>query len=212
MTPSPEETVARLHALIRALRGGEADSVPFVDALTDLRELRVQLAAWEPELVTAARSAGLSWITLAPALGVTSRQAAERRYLRSQPTGNGESTKERRVDTTRDQRAGERAVAAWARENSAELRQLAGQVSGLDDLTAAGRRDADRVHTELAGDDTATLLEPLTTMRSHLADGLAGHAELADRIGTAAQNAETRRRDAVDKRQSSRSQEDDRLD
>lgn len=207
--PSPEETVARLHALIRALRAGEAASVPFVDALTDLRELRVQLAAWEPELVTAARAAGLSWVTLAPALGVTSRQAAERRYLRSQPTGNGESTREARVDTTRDQRAGDRAVAAWARENSAVLRQLAGEVSGLDDLTPAARRDADRVHDELGGNDTATLLEPLTTMRSHLTDG---HAELAERIGVVAQDAENRRRDAMDRRQSSRSQEDDHLD
>ncbi len=209
MTPSPEETVARLHALIRALRAGEAASVPFVDALTDLRELRGQLAAWEPELVTAARAAGLSWITLAPALGVTSRQAAERRYLRSQPTGNDEPTKEARVDTTRDQRAGDRAVAAWARENSAELRQLAGQVSGLADLRPAGRRDADRVHAELAGDDTATLLEPLTTMRAHLTDG---HADLADRIGVLARDAEARRRDALSRRQSSREQEDDRLD
>jgi hypothetical protein len=209
MARPPEETAARLHALIRALRAGEAASVPFVDALTDLRELRDQLAAWEPELVTAARAAGLSWITLAPALGVTSRQAAERRYLRSQPTDDGASTGEARVDATRDQRAGDRAVAAWARENSAELRQLAGQVSGLDDLTPAGRRDADRVHAELAGDDTATLLEPLTTMRSHLTDG---HAELGDRIGAVTQDAETRRRDAVDRRQSSRSQENDRLD
>lgn len=209
MAPSPEETVARLHALIRALRAGEAASVPLVDALNDLRELRVQLASWEPELVTAARAAGLSWITLAPALGVTSRQAAERRYLRSQPTGNGESTREARVDTTRDQRAGDRAVAVWARKNAAELRQLAGQVSGLADLTPAGRRDADRVHAELAGEDTATLIEPLATMRSHLTDG---HTDLADRIGAVAQDAETQRRDAVDRRQSSRGKPDDRLD
>jgi hypothetical protein len=209
MAPSPEETVARLHALIRALRAGEATSVPFVDALTDLRELRVQLAAWEPELVTAARAAGLSWITLAPALGVTSRQAAERRYLRTQPTANGEPTREARVDATRDQRAGDRAVAAWARENSAELRQLAGQVSGLADLTPDARRDADQVHAELAGDDAAALLEPLATMRSHLADG---HTDLADRINKVAEDAETRRRATMSRRQSSRNQQDDRLD
>lgn len=211
-TEEPEETVARLHALLRAVRAGEVGTVTptsLVDALTDLRELRVQLAGWEPELVAAARAAGLSWTTLAPALGVTSRQAAERRYLRTQPTGNGEPTKEARVDATRDQRAGDRAVAAWARKNSAELRQLAGQVSGLADLTPAGRRDAARVHAELAGDDTATLLEPLTTMRSHLADE---HAELADRIGALAADAEAQRRNAVGRRHASRRQQDDRLD
>jgi len=34
------------------------------------------------ELIGAARAAGISWAELAPAMGVTSRQAAERRYLR----------------------------------------------------------------------------------------------------------------------------------
>ncbi len=211
-TEEPEKLVTRLHALVIAARAGAVstvDSVSLLDALTDLRELRGLLADWEPELVGAARAAGLSWTTLAPALGVTSRQAAERRYLRMRLTGNGEPTKEARVDATRDQRAGDRAVAAWAREKSAELRQLAGQVSGLPDLTPAGRRDADRVHAELAGDDTATLLEPLTMMRSHLAGE---HAELADRIGALAADAEAQRRDAVGRRHASRRQQVGRLD
>jgi hypothetical protein len=205
----PEETVARLYALVRALRTGEVDPAALVRALTDLRELRDRIAGWEPELITAARAAGTSWAALAPALGVTSRQAAERRYLRMRPTGNGEATKEARVDAARDRRAGEKAVVAWARENSAELRQLAGQVSGLADLPSEGRRHADRVHDELAGNDTATLLELLTAMRPHLVDG---HTDLADRIDALAADAERQRTDTVGRRQTSRGQYDGHRD
>ena len=205
----PAETVARLQALIRALHTGEARQDALLLALTDLRELRDRLAGWEPELITAARAAGTSWAALAPALGVTSRQAAERRYLRMRPTGNGEATKEARVDAARDRRAGDRAVVAWARQNSAELRRLAGEVSGLADLPPESRRDADRVHEELAGNDTATLLEPLTTIRPHLTEG---HTELADRIDAMAADAEQHRWKAVDRRHTSRGQYDDRRD
>jgi len=51
-------------------------------ALAGLRHLRDQLDEWEPLLIGAARANGASWAELAPALGVASRQAAERRYLR----------------------------------------------------------------------------------------------------------------------------------
>jgi hypothetical protein len=200
---SPAEIVRDLQSLVAAVRAGslpegqpDAGSL-LIDALTTLRELRGVIAEWEPELVAAARAAGASWALLAPALGVTSRQAAERRYLRSQPTGNDESTKEARVQAARDRRAGERAVAAWARQNSGELRQLAGQIGGLADLSTAGRRDADRVHVELAGNDTSTLLGPLSAMRSHLA---AGHPELAARIDKVSSDADRRRRDALNSR------------
>src|SRR5690349_16864857 len=50
-----------------------------------LREAREQLAEWEPGLIEAAREAGASWADLAHPLGVSSRQAAERRYLRVRP-------------------------------------------------------------------------------------------------------------------------------
>src|SRR5437763_16030294 len=58
-------------------------------ALTLLRHLREELAEWEPRLIAAAREHGASWIQLAPALGVASRQAAERRYLRPRPDRTG---------------------------------------------------------------------------------------------------------------------------
>lgn len=189
-----------LCTLVESIRAGtpaDLSETALLDALTQLRALRSELTDWEPELVRAAREVGVSWSALAPALGVSSRQAAERRYLRAQSADSNGTTKEARVDATRDRRAGDRAVTAWARRNSAVLRQLAGQVSGLPDLTAAGRRDAELVQAELGGDDTATLLGPLSAMHSHLAQD---HPELADRISTLASAADRRRHDAVQSR------------
>lgn len=187
-----------LCALVESVRAGAPSSDltdgTLLDALAQLRALRSELDVWEPELVQAARAAGVSWSALAPALGVASRQAAERRYLRTRPAGLGERTKEARVDATRDRRAGDRAVTAWARRNSATLRQLAGQVSGLPDLSAAGRRNAELVQAELARDDTATLLGPLSAMHSHLAEH---HPDLAERINALAADADQQRHEAV---------------
>jgi hypothetical protein len=54
-----------------------------------------ELAAIEPILIAAARTAKFSWQALAPALGAASRQAAERRYLRSSsaPTDQADATR-----------------------------------------------------------------------------------------------------------------------
>ncbi|MBB5157287.1 HSP18 transcriptional regulator [Saccharopolyspora phatthalungensis] len=202
---SPSEALRHLTALLERIRtrqdtdvGTDDDGVGRVlDGLTLLRELRTELAGWEPELIAAARRAGASWAQLAPALGVASRQAAERRYLRLQSTGGPETTMEARVQATRDRRAGDRAVTAWARQNSAELRQLAGQVSAVGGLSAAGQREAERVHAELAGNDPASLLGPLTDLRAHLADE---HPALADRITTVTADADQRRRTTVHNR------------
>src|SRR3954454_8557222 len=125
----PAGALGRVQDAVAAARAGVADQDQLLTALAGLRLLREELAGWEPELITAARAAGASWVALAPALGVASRQAAERRYLRLQPSHTGERTGEARVDAERDRRAGDRAVAGWARENSATLRELAGQVS-----------------------------------------------------------------------------------
>lgn len=163
---------ARALALVQEVladTGAPADQV--LAALEVLRHLREELATWEPELITAARAAGASWVELAPALGVASRQAAERRYLRLRPSSSGEATGEGRVRAERDRRAGDRAVASWARENSATLRELAGQVSAA---TGPGTvRDA------LGDDDPTALLSPLADARAHL---VADHASLAARV------------------------------
>ncbi|HVV24039.1 MAG TPA: HSP18 transcriptional regulator [Pseudonocardiaceae bacterium] len=191
------ETLELVRSAVERDRAGQtADEL--LAALAALRELRLLIAAWEPELITAARQAGATWTQLAPALGVTSRQAAERRYLRLQPTETGETTGEARVQATRDQRAGQRAVDHWARANAAELRQLAGEISGLADLNPEARNRADEVHAALAGEAT-DLLGPLDDVRSHL---VADHPGPAARITAIAEDAAAHRNSTLDSRRS----------
>jgi hypothetical protein len=155
-------------------------------ALTLLRELRTQIAGWEPELIEAARSLGTSWADLAPALGVASRQAAERRYLRLRPSrDDAVSTGDQRVAAERDKRAGDKAVATWARSNAGDLRQLAGQIGALGDLGAGADADLAALRQALGGDDVADLLGPLADARSHLKQGHPGLAEQVGDVGRA---------------------------
>jgi hypothetical protein len=186
--------LGRIHDAVAAARAGTADQEQLVTALTGLRLLRDELAGWEPELITAARAAGASWVTLAPALGVASRQAAERRYLRLQPSRSGEKTGEGRVDAERDRRAGDRAVVDWARRNAAVLRQLAGRVSALDGLDPVAQESADRLGVALGDDDPANLLSPLAAARPHLT------GELGTQVGEISAEADRLRRDAAGNR------------
>lgn len=150
-------------------------------ALTLLRQLRTQIAGWEPELIQAARTLGTSWADLAPALGVASRQAAERRYLRLRPAPDGSpGTGEQKVAAERDKRAGDKAVTAWARTNAADLRQLAGQIGALHDLGTNADPHLAALRGALGGDNPADLLGPLADTRTHLQ---ADHPGLADQIG-----------------------------
>ncbi|MFD7667471.1 type III effector protein [Streptomyces sp. NPDC059788] len=132
-----------------------------------LRQVRERLAGWETGLIETARDAGASWADLAHPLGVASRQAAERRYLRGRP-GPAGTTGEQRVQATRERRAAERTTAAWARHNAAELRRIAGQITALTDLPAAARNPLSQLHAALAHDDPADLIHPLNTTRPHL--------------------------------------------
>jgi hypothetical protein len=182
------DSLTELQRIVAAAADGTIDQEQLLWALTTLRLLRDELGTWEPALITAARSAGTSWAALAPALGVASRQAAERRYLRLRPSTSGETTAEGRVAAERGRRAGDRAVASWARENSGELRKLAGQVSAVTDL------NTERVVEALGDQDPATLLGPLADARKHLA---AEHVGLADQIAEVAAQAERLRRDAA---------------
>jgi hypothetical protein len=177
-TPAAEvafvgEVVAR-----RTEAGVERDEL--LAALARIRSLREQLTVWEPQLIDAARSAGVSWADLAPALGVASRQAAEKRYLRLNADAQAPAmTGEQRVQAARDQRAGDRAVVAWARDNAADLRRLAGQVSALDGLDRRTQASVDRVHDALGGSDSSALLGPLAEAGQRLA---VDHPALAERI------------------------------
>jgi hypothetical protein len=161
--------------------GGRTPVEQALSALVALRELRARLDEWEPELIAAARAGGASWAELAPVLGVASRQAAERRYLRLRRPGLGESTmtRDERVLAERDRRAGDRAVTAWARANVADLRQLAGQITALTDLGPDAQHSLDRLHEALGGSEPAELIGVLAATLEHL---VLGHSGLAKRV------------------------------
>jgi len=173
------------------------DPAELVHALTVLRHLREEMATWEPHLIAAARRQAVSWADLAPALGVTSRQAAERRFLRLRPSASDGQTGEERVRAERTRRAGDRAVVEWARANSASLRQLAGQISALEGLSAPAQQRVDLVHRALAGDDAADLVTPLADTHADLATN---HTSLADQINAVTKFTDQLRRDTAEQR------------
>lgn len=117
---------AALAAVDDALRGARLESPDTAGpgpeqalaSLMLLRQVREQLAGWETGLIETAREAGASWADVAGPLGVASRQAAERRYLRGRPGAAG-ATGEQRVTAARRARAAERATAARARADLA---------------------------------------------------------------------------------------------
>jgi hypothetical protein len=162
-----------------------------LDALVLLRWAQTELAGLEPTLIAAARAAGLSWQALAPALGVASRQAAERRYLRSaaaatdQP-GDTRDTRDTRVQAERDRRAGHRAVAQWANDNTADLRRLAGQITALTDLDEAATAALARLHQALGDPDASALPTLLAAIHHHLPE----HPDLASQVDTVTAHAD----------------------
>jgi hypothetical protein len=181
-----EQTVQQLVAADDQVKPGQVDAATISSAdvlavLTELRVVQDQLAAWEPLLIGAARERGASWAAIAPALGVASRQAAERRYLRLNPhtTEPEGMTGEQRVQAARDRRAGDRAVSQWARDNAAMLRRLAAQITALDDLDPGTQESADRVLRALGDSDTATLIGPLAEAGAKLEDS---HPKLAGQV------------------------------
>ncbi|WP_128976118.1 type III effector protein [Streptomyces roseicoloratus] len=192
--------LAAIDETVRAAGSVDAPVTPAGTSLEDalsalllLRRLRERLADWEPGLIEAARDAGASWADLAPPLGVTSRQAAERRYLRVRP-GRPGATGEQRVQATRDRRAADRSVTSWARDNAADLRQLAGQITALDSLADVLRRDLSQA---LADSDPARLLEPLArtrTARPPLPADLAERVDVLARRTTDLRNESDQRR------------------
>ncbi|WP_328622958.1 MULTISPECIES: HSP18 transcriptional regulator [unclassified Streptomyces] len=182
----------------KAAAAPAADSGPHpaLAALLMLREVREQLADWESGLIETARSQGASWADLAGPLGVASRQAAERRYLRQRP-GTAGSTGEQRVQATRDMRAADRIVTAWARDNAADLRRLAGQITALTDLPQGAEATINDLNLALADNDAAHLIRPLADTRPHLRPQ---DADLAERIDALTQRTEQLRQDTRNQR------------
>ncbi|MFF3987214.1 type III effector protein [Streptomyces sp. NPDC001797] len=146
-----------------------------------LRQVREQLAGWETGLIETARDAGASWADLAHPLGVASRQAAERRYLRGRP-GPAGTTGEQRVQATRERRAAERTTATWARRNAADLRRIAGQITALAHLAPEARSAQAALHAALGATDAAELIAPLTGMRPYLDARHTGLVESLDAL------------------------------
>ncbi|MER6275539.1 type III effector protein [Streptomyces sp900105245] len=190
--PSPASflaAAAALEAIDGALQAAQHQPTPTgasdvgpeqaLASLHLLRQVREQLAGWETGLIETAREAGASWADLAPPLGVASRQAAERRYLRGRP-GPAGSTGEQRVQATRDRRAAQRSTSAWARRNAAGLRRIAGQITALTDLPADARQPLRQLDEALGQDDPTALLAPLRAAQPHLS----AHPDLAARLDT----------------------------
>ncbi|WP_433367876.1 hypothetical protein ACQPZX_40470 [Actinoplanes sp. CA-142083] len=190
---------AAIAATARAVRQPTAGRPPatgdeLLDALVLLRWAQTELTGLEPHLIAAARAAGVSWQALAPALGVASRQAAERRYLRgaSAPTGRPGATRDDRVQAERDRRAARRAVAQWANDNTADLRRLAGQITALTDLGEAATSDLAQLHDALGDADATALPDLLAAAHQHLP----GHPDLAAQIDTITAHTDQLRRQA----------------
>jgi hypothetical protein len=181
-------TAPTVAAITKAINGkATADEV--LAAIVSLRTLRTKLDDWEPQLIGRARAAGMSWAEIAPALGVASRQAAERRFLRMhRPTDHdSEATRDQRVLAVRDRRARDRAVDTWARGSGADLRQLAGQITALTNLAPEARPSLDRLHNALGDSDAATLVPALAATREHLS---AAYPMLADRVAAVARDVD----------------------
>jgi len=203
----PADALRRLTGVLRtrasagSTEPAEAASADeLLEALHQLRHLRDCLNTWEPQLIDAARTAGTSWAQLAPALGVATRQAAERRYLRLRPNAAEPGlNREQRVQATRDERAGERAVAVWARDNAADLRRVAGQVAALGGLSSTAQASVAAVHDALGNDDTTALLAPLTAAGPQLSEQ---HPDLADRISELGARSDEARRSGRERKRS----------
>lgn len=194
-----DEALRGAHAVPDGAGSGPAVAGDQAQALASpqlLREVRERLASREPGLIEPARAAGASWADSAGPLGVAGRQAAERRHLRLRP-GSAGSTGEQRVRATRDRRAGDRSITAWARKNAADLRSLAGQITALTDLPASADPSLDLLRQALGADDAAALVAPLTAPGPHLASE---HRKLADDVGSLARHTSRLREDTARKR------------
>ncbi|GAA1205896.1 DUF3156 family protein [Prauserella alba] len=182
----------------RAVDDDVASADDLVTALAAVRELREELTDWEPLLIGAARRLGVSWADLAPVLGVASRQAAERRYLRlRKPEHEIGLTADGRVQAERDRRAGLRAVRAWAQDNSEVVRKLAALVGSLDDVGDEARPYVDVVSRTLGQDDPVLLIAPMVSAAAHLRDR---HPDLVAQVDGVHSEVEHVRRQAVDRR------------
>ncbi|MBT1187242.1 hypothetical protein HET69_25400 [Streptomyces sp. CJ_13] len=127
----------------------DATETDILAALLVIRALREKLDADELALMTLARTKRITWARMATALGMKSRQSAERRHLqltkaRPRPDGTVDTrTQNDRVEAHREQRR-RKAELDWALNNAQAIGSLATRLGGLSDLQqrADGSREA----------------------------------------------------------------------
>ena len=114
-----------------------------------LRWVQAQLAAMEPELIAAARRGRRrpgrrwrrrsAWPAVRPPNAATCGSSRPPPISRAAPATAGSGP-------NGTAGPGDRAVARWANDNTADLRRLAGQVAGLTDLDESAAADIGRLH------------------------------------------------------------------
>ncbi|WP_405682749.1 type III effector protein [Streptomyces sp. NBC_00057] len=174
------------------IAGAAAGPGEALDALRLMRDMCRRLALWEPGLIEAARGAGASRADIAHPLSVSSRQAAERRYLRL-CTGHVGITGEQRIQAIRDRRAADRAVSAWARGNAADLRRPTGEITSLTGLCEQARAAMAELGVALGEDDPVRLIGPLAKVCPY-PEGRRDLAGRVDRVMRQVENLRSRRK------------------
>ncbi|MCT9010772.1 hypothetical protein [Streptomyces rhizosphaerihabitans] len=89
------------------------------------------------------------------------------------------TTKEQRVQATRDQCAADRSLTSWAYNHAATLRQLAGTITALPDLPSTATNALAAIRAALGHSDPAQLHGPLSEAGPHPRPA---HPDLADRV------------------------------
>lgn len=116
----------------------EVNSADVLAGLKVIRMLRDKLDSDERVLIAQARQNKITWQSIADALEMRSRQAAERRHLQlnsavTQPDGTPARTQSERVELVRESRR-RRAEQDWALRHGASIRKLATALASLSDL------------------------------------------------------------------------------
>ncbi|ASW54399.1 hypothetical protein CIK06_09650 [Plantactinospora sp. KBS50] len=96
---SGPEALRRHQELLAAVAAG-ASAEPALAGLALLADLRGHLDRMERLLIEAAREDGASWSAVAAACGLSSRQAAEQRWLRLSAEPRAERARQREIDKT----------------------------------------------------------------------------------------------------------------
>ena len=100
------------------------------------------------------------------------------------------------MQAERDRRAGHRAVAQWANDNTADLRRLAGQITALTDLDDDAESPIRRLHHALADPDATALPVLLADTQRYLPD----HPDLAAQVDSVTVHTERVRRQTQQRR------------